>query len=334
MTLPPFDPSNPEHLWQAASNCLDVGDYDRLKANLVRLIGIRPEHADAHNCLGQALLAEGEWLPGWREAEWDTISQYPGAPIPPMGSMEWNGMRLEDDTIVVIADRGYGDIFQFIRFVPAVASMCKRVVLVCDQDINAFLARITSVTTISRWDQVPPHAAHIRLTHVPMVLGVTEATIPWDGPYITALPSRIPQWTRAVSSFRQKVGLCWAGSSVHPGRINRILAQEAFAPLYKIPRIEPLSLMQRDELFDWDQTAALIDNLDLVITVDTGVAHLAAAMGKPTWILLGKPFCWRWLLDRADSPWYPSVRLFRQKTNDDYGPVIAEAAQALREWIK
>ena len=336
MSLPPFDPSNPDHLWQAASNCLDAGDYSRLKANLVRLIGIRPEHADAHNCLGQALLAEGEWLAGWRESEWDVVSQFPGAPIPPLGSMAWNGMRLPDDRIVVLADRGYGDIFQFCRFISVVATMCREVALVCDPDLATFMSRVSGVSGVyTRWMDVPSHAAHIRLTHVPMVLGITEDTIPRQGPYLRALPARYAAWERRLSARdNYRVGLCWAGSSVHPGRINRILAEEAFAPLYKVKAAQFTSLMWSDALFDWDETAALIHCLDLVITVDTSIAHLAGAMGKRVWILLGKPFCWRWLLERTDSPWYPTARLFRQRENDNYAPIIAEAAVALRELLR
>ena len=335
LTPTDFDQTDPEHLFAAAIHCLDHGEHETQKKLLAKLLGLKPDHADGHNCLGQLLLSQGDWGAGWREAEWDTGSVFPGAPIPNFGTPEWNGMSLTGHDVLILADRGFGDIFQFCRFARVVRARCRSVILACDPDIGPFLSRIAGVDkVITSWDKVPRHAAYLRLSHVPMVLGIDETAIPTE-PYIHPLPGEVATWQSLLSYQRKplRVGLCWAGSSVHPGRHNRVLAERAFAPIMAVPGIDFVSLMERPELYDWDQTAAVIANCDLVITVDTAVAHLAGAMGKPVWIMLGKPTCWRWLLDRSDSPWYPTAKLYRCPTGDDYAPVVASVAADLERWV-
>lgn len=177
LPLSAFDPNNEEHCYAAAIQCFDTERFENAKANLVHLLGRNPDHADAHFLLAQILLADGEWEAGLREAEWDTESWQQGCPLPKVPTAEWNGMLLPRGTVLVIADRGFGDVFQFAHYLPVVARMCHTLIVACDPDLVPLLSRMGCASKfISEWytsettTTLPRHDMHIRLTHVPMVL--------------------------------------------------------------------------------------------------------------------------------------------------------------------
>jgi hypothetical protein len=205
-----------------------------------------------------------------------------------------------------------------------------------------------------RWTDVPGHAAHCRLSSVPGLLHTTLQTIPAKIPYLFADPVRVAAWRERLGASlpagTRRIGLAWTGRPTHPNDRRRSLRLARLAPLARVRGVSFVSLQKplpqsdvasmsqfpglSDIAGDFGETAAMMLNLDLVITVDTAMGHLAGALGRPVWLLLSKAADWRWMIDRSDSPWYPTARLFRQKTPGDWDPVIAEAATALAECVR
>ena len=201
---------------------------------------------------------------------------------------------------------------------------------------------------------MPGHAVHCRLSSVPGLLHTTPDTIPAKVPYLFADPVRVAAWRERLDAClpprTRRIGLAWSGRPTHPNDRRRSLALARLAPLAAVGGVSFVSLQKplppsdvpsmslfpglSDIAGDFGETAAMIANLDLVISVDTAMAHLAGALGKPVWILLPQAADWRWMIERSDSPWYPTARLFRQKTPGDWDPVMAEAAAALAEHVR
>jgi hypothetical protein len=271
-----------------------------------------------------------------------------------MTSAAWNGMRIPNRRLLLVGDQGYGDTIQFARYIPMVAARCAELILGCSAEMAPLLAGLPGVTQYChRWTDIPGHSAHCRLSSVPGLLHTTLDTIPAAIPYLFADPARVADWRGRLDarlpSGSRRTGLAWMGRPTHPNDRRRSLALARLAPLGTVdgtgfvslqrplPPSDAAALPQfpgmtdlSAELADFGETAAVIANLDLVIAADTAVAHLAGALGKPVWILLPKAADWRWLLERSDSPWYPTARLFRQKVPGAWDAVVAEAAAALR----
>jgi tetratricopeptide (TPR) repeat protein len=346
-------PNNSDYLVNLSLVFTDLDERDRAIACLLRAIGINPEHADAHLALAQNLLAQGEFGPGWLEYEWRNLTEPGRGQLPKITSAPWNGMRIPSGRILLVGDQGYGDTIQFSRYIPMVAERCHEVILGCSAEIISLLKRIPGVAhTHHRWNEIPGHAAHCRLSSLPGLFHTTADTIPADFPYITPDPARAADWAERLSvllpSGLKRVGLAWSGRPTHPNDRRRSLPLQHLAPLGAVgghvfislqTPFPPADMAAADQfpglsnissaLTDFDETAAIIANLDLVITVDTAVGHLAGAMGKPVWILLSKASDWRWLIERENTPWYPSARLFRQPQAGAWESVIAEVATAL-----
>ena len=230
----------------------------------------------------------------------------------------------------------------------------QELVLGCSAEMAPLLANMPGVTQYyHRWTDVPGHAAHCRLSSVPGLLHTSLETIPANIPYLSADPARVAVWRERLDARlpagTRRIGLAWIGRPTHPNDRRRSLPLARLAPLGTVGGASFVSLQkpvpQSDdaslslfpgladisgELTDFGETAAVIANLDLVIAADTAVVHLAGALGKPVWILLPKAADWRWMLERTDSPWYPTARLFRQIVPGAWEPVIAEATAALR----
>jgi hypothetical protein len=239
-----------------------------------------------------------------------------------------------------------------------IAERCEELILGCSAEMGPLLGSIPGVTHYChRWNDVPGHAAHCRLSSVPGLLQITLDTILARIPYLFADPLRVTAWRERLgarpSTGGCRIGLAWSGRSTHPNDRRRSLDLVRLAPLAAAGPAHFVSLQKplppsdlgsmslfpdltdiSGELTDFGETAALIANLDLVITVDTAIGHLAGALGKPVWILLPTAADWRWLLERSDSPWYPTARLFRQQTPGAWEPVIAEAAAALANRLR
>jgi hypothetical protein len=349
-----LDPQNADHLVNLSLVFTDVDDREHAVACLLRALGLKPDHADGHLALGQNLLAKGDFEPGWLEYEWRNLTEAGKSTLPKMTSAAWNGMRIPNGRLLMVGDQGYGDTIQFARYIPMIAERCQEVILGCSAEMGPLLASLPGVTQYChRWTDVPGHAAHCRLSSVPGLLHTTLDTIPAKVPYLFADPVRVAAWRDRLDASlprgTRRIGLAWTGRPTHPNDRRRSLRLARLAPLAGIRGVSFVSLQKplpqadvasmslfpglSDIAGDFGQTAAMMLNLDLVISVDTAMAHLAGALGRPVWLLLSKAADWRWMIERNDSPWYPTARLFRQKTAGDWDPVISEAAAALAEWL-
>jgi tetratricopeptide (TPR) repeat protein len=333
-----LDGGNPENLVNLSLIFIDADDRDRAIACLLRALGLKHDHADGHLALAQNLLALGDFDAGWREYEWRNLTEAGKTTMPAMTSAPWNGMRMPTGRLLLVGDQGYGDTIQFARYIPMAAQRCKDLILGCSAEMETLLAKLPGVSQYChRWTDVPGHAAHCRLSSLPYLFHTQIDTIPSQFPYLKADPARIAHWRDRLDATLppgvKRIGLAWTGRPTHPNDRRRSLplaqlelladaGPAVFVSLQKPMPERDVAALSRfpgmtnlaDALTDFGETAALIENLDLVITVDTSMGHLAGAMGKPAWILIPKAADWRWMLDREDSPWYPSVRLFRQQT--------------------
>jgi tetratricopeptide (TPR) repeat protein len=327
--------------------------YDRVKA-------IEPGNADADWAVALLQLQLGNFEAGWlgREARW----KVPSLSIARFSFDQpmWLGKEpVEGKTVLVHVDEGLGDTIQFVRYVPMLAQLGARVILVVPDALCALMAELPGVSQclpLSQAAILPPFDTYVPLDSLPLAFGTRLETIPAATPYLPLPASaRRQAWDHRLGPHdRMRVGLVWSGNSRHKNDHNRSLPFRALTPildldatfvsLQKDPRPADLgALRERTEivdltehLTDFVETAALACCLDLVITVDTSMAHLAGALGRPTWILLPYMPDFRWLLDRDDSPWYPTARLFRQTASRDYAEVIArmrgELSAAIAAW--
>ena len=332
-----LDPNNAEHLVNLSMVFVDADDRERAVVCLLRALGLKHDHADGHLAMAQNLLAQGEFDAGWMEYEWRNLTEAGKATLPAMTSAPWNGMRIPTGRLLLVGDQGYGDTIQFARYIPMAVDRCQELIIGCSAEMGPLLSTIPGVTQYChRWNDVPGHAAHCRLSSLPYLFRTRMDTIPAAIPYLKADPARIAHWRGRLDATLphgvKRIGLAWTGRPTHPNDRRRSLPLSALEPLAQAGRAAFVSLQTplpaRDvqamklfphmtdlsaDLTDFGETAALIENLDLIVTVDTSMGHLAGALGKPVWILIPKAADWRWMLERNDSPWYPSARLFRQQ---------------------
>lgn len=353
-----LDPNNPEHLVNLSLIFVDVDDRERAIACLLRALGLKHDHADGHLAMAQTLLAQGNFDPGWMEYEWRNLTEAGKATMPAMTSAHWNGMRIPNGKLLMVGDQGYGDTIQFARYIPMAAERCQELILGCSAEMGPLLSKIPGVSLFChRWTDVPGHAAHCRLSSLPYLFRTQMDTIPCKIPYLAAEPDRIAYWRERLAATLpagvKRIGLAWTGRPTHPNDRRRSVPLATLARLTNAGPAAFVSLQkpmpQRDleavklfphmtdiseDLKDFGETAALMENLDLIVTVDTSMGHLAGALGRPVWILIPKAADWRWLLDREDSPWYPSARLFRQPKPGDWDEPLARMRAALVQELK
>ena len=331
------------------------GQLDEAVAAYRRAIALNPDLPEAHHNLAYALLTRGDFQRGGEEFEWRSKCK----DLPPprnFAQPQWDGRPLEGRTLLLHAEQGFGDALQFIRYVPLMARRGGRIIIECPAGLQRLFQTIAGGCQIVAAGQpLPGFDLHCPLLSLPRVFGTNLANIPKDVPYLHADAEDARRWQHRLAGYSSivRVGLAWAGNPTHKNDRNRSIKLARLAPLGQLPGVSFISLQKGDaaaeaktpppgmELIDWTEelkdfadTAALIANLDLVIAVDTAVVHLAGAMGKPVWTLLPFVADWRWLLDRQDSPWYPSMRLFRQPSIGDWDGVITRVAEALSLWIK
>jgi tetratricopeptide (TPR) repeat protein len=328
----------------------EQGQLDEAIAAFRQAIVLRPGFAEVHSNLALALLTRGHFQEGWQEFEW----RWKCEDSPALGNLAqplWEGRPLEGRTILLHAEQGLGDAIQFIRYLPLVEQRGGRLVILCHTQLQRlFQANAGRWQVVTQAQPLPAFDLHCPLVSLPRVFGTNLGNIPKESPYLHADAEEARKWQDRLAKHSPlvKVGLVWAGRPAHTNDRNRSMKLARLAPLGQAPGVRFFSLQKGEaaaeaktpplgmELVDWTQelkdfadTAALIANLDLVIAVDTAVAHLAGAMGKPVWTLL--PFVpdWRWMLQRQDSPWYPTMRLFRQPCRGDWDSVIARVVDAL-----
>jgi tetratricopeptide (TPR) repeat protein len=308
-------------------------------------LAIKPDYAGAHLNRALALLTSGELDEGWEEYEWRfAVASYDRKFYQPL----WSGEPLAGRSILIHAEQGFGDALQFVRYVPAVAERGGRVVLEMPGPLVRLARTVAGASeVVARGDPLPAFDCHCPLLSLPRVFETNLATIPSAVPYVRVPAEASAGWAERIPTTPgPRVGVVWAGTAV--GAIDLRLLQ----PLWEVESVSWFSLQVGERsgdisslagvkiadlspwLTDFAETAAAVCRLDLVISVDTSVAHLAGALGRPTWLLLRYPAEWRWLLEREDSPWYPTARLFRQRCGGDWPGVAREVAAALAQMTR
>ena len=327
----------------------EVGRVDEAAETLQHAIQLQPDYAEAHWDLAAIRLLQGDFARGFAEYEW----RWRRADFPPrqFTAPLWGGERLTGRTLLVHAEQGAGDAIQFVRFVSALAARGARVVLECPRALAALFESVGGVQrVIVRGDPLPEFDWHVPLLSLPHRLGAGMDLLAASVPYLRPpLGRQVPlPPTRRDHPAALRVGLAWCGNPQHKNDRRRSMSVAALEPLFTVTGAAFYSLQvaptaecageaaNRDALIglehlihDFADTAALMAQLDLVISVDTSVAHLAGALGCPVWVLL--PFApdWRWLLERDDNPWYPTMRLFRQPAPGDWTSVVQQVRSAL-----
>lgn len=318
-----------------------------------RATAVDPQHPDAHWNEALTRLALGEFETGWRKYEWRWRNPTLGLVQRTMQVPTWLGQEdIAGKTILIHAEQGFGDALQFARYVPLVARRGARIIFEVHPPLVSLLAGLAGVAVIcAHGDALPPFDRHCPLMSLPLALGTAGTwEIPSHTPYIASPTGRFDKWCKRLpQDGRPRIGIVWRGNPAHKNDRNRSLSLDIVCPLLcdagqhfialqkDIDRKEAAVLASFENvtilgatLKDFADTAAVVAQLDLVITADTAVAHLAGTMGKPVWILLPFAADWRWLVGREDSPWYPSARLFRQPTIGDWHSVVARVRRAIR----
>ena len=341
----------------------ELGRFDEALESFARAIAVRPAFADAHFHDALCRLLTGDFLRGWEKYEWRWETDQLRDEKRNFMQPRWTGSDdIAGKTILLHAEQGFGDTIQFCRYVPLVAQRGARVVLEVEKPLRELMSMLPGVAQIiSRGDPLPDFDVHCPLLSLPLAFATRVETIPARTPYLSVPAGKTSAGRDGLGNHDgPRVGLVWAGNPrkevPNANRVDRqrSIGFDRFAPLFETAGCEFYSLQKGDQavaqlrdsplrrrVIDWTEdlhdfadTAALIENLDLVIAVDTSVAHLAGALGKPLWLINRHNTCWRWLLDREDSPWYPTARLFQQDDTRDWDRVIARVQAALAEHIR
>jgi tetratricopeptide (TPR) repeat protein len=334
-----------------------LGQLDEGVASCRRALEIQPDNAGARWNMSLLLLALGRYTEAWpyHESRHDANKGGLGGVVPSLPYPHWQGESLEGKSLLLVPEQGFGDLIQFARYAPLLkARGLSRLTLVCAPPLKALLETAQGVdTVITDLASAPDHDYWAFPLSLPLHFGTTVDSIPAAIPYLHALPARLERWRDRLPTQGFKVGLVWKGSPVHKNDARRSLpGLSSLSPLWSVPGVTFVSLQKGQgedevqasptdqriialgpEIEDFADTAAIVAQMDLVICVDTAIAHLAGALGKPCWVLLPAIGTdWRWLLDRTDSPWYPGVlRLFRQTLNEDWDSVVARLTVALAQ---
>lgn len=339
-------------LLERGSILSERGDREAALAAYQQAIDLNPDAAEAHKNRSLVWLLQGKLAEGWAEYEWRW--KCPELPERPFKQPLWDGSSLEGRTILLHAEQGLGDTIQFIRYAPLVRDRGGKVVVVCQAPLVDLLASCPGIErTVAQGDALPAFDVHAPLASLPRIFGTTLENVPTNIPYLAADERLVERWRQELAPQRGfKVGIAWQGSAKYRWDAKRSIRLEQFEPLARIPGVQLYSLQKglgseqvgrvasRFAIVDLGgrldettgpflDTAAVMKNLDLVISSDTSIPHLAGALGVPVW--LATPFVpdWRWLLDRDDSPWYPSMRLFRQPVGGDWESVFQRMAAEL-----
>lgn len=350
---------------EAYSNCgnalRELGRFDEALASFDCAIAMQPDLGEAHFNAAICLLLTGEFDRGWKQYEWRWNTEQLTAAKRNFAQPQWTGSEeIGAKTILIHAEQGLGDTLQFCRYAPRVARGA-HVILEVPKPLVALMRTLAGdIEVVAMGDPLRGFDLHCPLLSLPLAFKTTLETIPGDTPYVSADAAKRDRWRdRFGPRDKPRVGLVWAGDprkqlpNAHLIDRQRSLSFDMFAQLFDVTECEFVSLQKgedavaqlrnsplrhgvidwSDDFHDFSDTAALVDNLDLVIAVDTSVAHLVGALGKPLWLLNRYNTCWRWLLDHDDSPWYPTARLFRQDATRNWDPVIARVVAALQEYV-
>ncbi len=353
-----IQPGFPSALYSLGNVLKDQGKPQDAVFQYDQAIAIQPDFPEAHFNKSLALLLLGDLAAGWPAYEWRRRGGVRGLKPRRFDRPQWDGQPLGGRTILLHPEQGHGDVLQFSRYATLVAARGGRVVLEAYRPLVRLLRTVPGVAeVVSSGESLPSFDVHLPLMSAPLVFGTTVDSIPATVPYMQAEPAATAAWAGRLAGLRGlKVGLVWAGNprpddpDANAIDRRRSIRLAQLAPLLAMPGATFVSLQKGDpaaqiadipparrpldmmaEIEDFADTAGLVANLDLVISVDTSVAHLAGAMAKPVWILSRFDGCWRWLQDRDDSPWYPTARLFRQRAPGDWDEVVERVSAVLRQ---
>jgi tetratricopeptide (TPR) repeat protein len=342
-------PGNPEW-WQLLGIVQKLqGRFDEAMQNFCRAVTLKPDYADAQFSLANAQLALGDFENGWRGYEWRLRTPWYGTRK--FEQPKWAGEDLRGKTILICSEQGFGDVILFLRYAPLVAANSGFTII----EVPLPLARLASTLkgrgrVIALGDPLPRFDVYCPLLSLPALFRTTVSTIPTNVPYLFADPLLVERWREAMAEkpgFR--VGLAWAGNPKQENDRYRSIAIEKLRPLLEISGIRWFSLQVgerasdvaalspetitdvSDRLTDFAETAAVMAHLDLVITVDTAVAHLAGALGRPVWVMMSSIPDWRYLPGREDNAWYPTLRVFRKTMIDNWDHVISDVGKMILE---
>jgi tetratricopeptide (TPR) repeat protein len=344
-------PRNAALLFNRANVLQQLARLDEALESYAQALAYKPDLAEAKMEQSHCRLAMGDFKRGFQEYEsrWEnarlkSVKLKSSQPL-------WLGAEsLAGKTILLWAEAGFGDTIQFLRYVPLVARTAGLTILRVPPPLRSLAQTLDCpVSIISLGDALPPHNFNCPLMSLPLAFGTTLESIPSPVPYLSAKADQVENWRNKLGPrTRLRIGLVWAGRRHEPVNRTRDMGLEVFDPLTRLD-VEIISLQKEipdqdrrvlesmpkiaslgENLSDFADTAALIENLDVVIGVDSAVAHLAGAQGKPVWIMLRHSGEWRWLLERSDSPWYPTARLFRQKNPGDWAGVVSDITQQLQ----
>lgn len=338
---------------------LAMVEYDRLAidaciAAAQESLRRQPNLSEAHLKRAQALLLKGDLIPGF-EAYEHRYRVTGAAPLmPPTTRAQWDGAPMPTGKLLLIADQGYGDVMMFGRLATWAMQRCAQVAVACSAEMRGVVAQLApGAPIVVRWEECQDYTAFIPFSGLPRLCGLTLAALPGATSYLKPDPPLVAKWARrldgAMPSGARRIALAWAGRATHSNDRNRSLHLRQMAALAGLPHVAfvslqkgaparqcsewpgPAPLLDLDaEIATFEDTAAILQNVDLLISVDTSVVHLAGAIGRPAWVLLPYAPDWRWLLQRQDTPWYPSLRLFRQDTGRDWNAVVSHVAAALK----
>lgn len=331
---------------EAWTNCgvvqVQLARYVEARWSFDRALTLRPDHASAHWNRGLLSLLLGDFETGWADYEWRWHIGLSSEARRHYTERLWMGKEpLAGRRILLYAEQGLGDTIQFCRYVERVAALGADIVLEVQPSLARLLRSLAGVSALISGEPRPPFDYQCALMSLPGLLGTRLDSIWAPSPYLRSDPERRAFWQRRLGERRRpRIGLAWRGRPTHWNDRNRSISladwlaqlpsgfdyvslqKELAEPDRKLLKANPQVLSVARELADFAETAALIECLDLVVTVDSSVAHLAGALGKPTWVLLPFNPDWRWLLGRADSPWYPTLELYRQATMGAWAPVL------------
>ncbi len=339
------DISNNTFCSNLARSLTEKGCIDKAISTFMQYLELCPGDAFAHHDLSLLYLLNGNFTDGWAEYEW-RFSCFKEQRV--FDKPRWDGSDISGSTILLYSEQGLGDTIQFVRYVPLVKKLGVKVIFECCNSLESLFNGVSGIDTlVVRGDSLPKFDYQISLMSLPYLFKTLLSSIPANVPYINPSSDIVQKWGSKFRSVKGlKVGLVWSGNTI------RNVSLSDFASLGTVPGVSIYSLQVGNRccevdnspfsivdiakyINDFSDTAAIIENLDLIISVDTSVAHLAGAMNKPVWLILLFVPDWRWMLNRSDSPWYPSMRLFRQCSRDSgWSRVIRLIADELRMYVK
>jgi len=328
-----------------------LGEYHDSKSHYEKVIKREPNNINAHVNLGMHYLAEENYKQGWPAYEWRLVDKGLKDIQRRYDKPRWQGEFLQDKRLIIFSEQGFGDAIQFVRYIPLIDKSGGEVYLECKRELIRLLKSMPAIDGfVKKLGDLPAYDYYLPLLSLPYLFETDLNSIPAQVPYLSVAQEDKQKWHDFFSSYgnQLKIGIAWEGSKTHVGDKFRSIDPSLFKQLLQFSQVTLFSLQKEaDEAFckqhgfislgqyfnDFMDTAACIDNLDLVISVDTSVLHLTGALNKPAWGLIGFISDWRWGREKTTSAWYPSMKLFRQKKLGDWDSVFDEVSTALKEAI-